>query len=518
MRALKGLLIYIGIVLAIIVGIAILLFAGMYFFPSFRIMGVGVVHGHKSHSEAVKLSDYSGFDAIEVNINSRDLSVTVESKTMEKDIQVVADLSVDVFGLAYDITEYGVVLQESKVVDNVLRVSYNITEPNGLISYTGNNVKVSIPDGYPVTLSVTTDGGDILVTGKEAVNLDLKNLNISTTSGYFDIEHCFHDVANKVLNLDNLTITTKSGNLDFKDIENINVKNTVKIDGNDAKIEFKNLNASMNIIGSGIKLKANHIKTGMEGFEFFCDNGTFDLVKLETPIGVENAIVTENGNINIEEVIGDTGIVSTYGSINIGALKNNTIIKSDHGNVFVKNAFDDITVTTEYGNITVENYLRNGIFTSKRGNINVKNTGEYEDKVYTKIVNEDGDINVDNNINKLLLETTGKSRVSVIFRQIKGELIDPNKVYEHRVIIGTYSSATVYLPTINFNTPFKFKAYGNISGEISGLIPEYEGNTVKSSEDYQFFPRASEEYKEACQRSCYFEFFGTITFKGYQNI
>ena len=73
------------------------------------------------------------------------------------------------------------------------------------------------------------------------------------------------------------------------------------------------------------------------------------------------------------------------------------------------------------------------------------------------------------------------------------------------------------MPTTNYKTPFKFKAKGNISGEISGLISEYEGGEVKSSEDFQFFPSASEEFKAECQKSCYFEFYGTIVFKGYIN-
>ena len=73
------------------------------------------------------------------------------------------------------------------------------------------------------------------------------------------------------------------------------------------------------------------------------------------------------------------------------------------------------------------------------------------------------------------------------------------------------------MPTQNYNTPFKFIAKGDISGEISGLIPEYGGDKVKSSDDFQYFPSASKENEELCRQSCYFEFYGTIVFRGYLN-
>jgi len=159
----------------------------------------------------------------------------------------------------------------------------------------------------------------------------------------------------------------------------------------------------------------------------------------------------------------------------------------------------------------------NGKFVSRKGDINVKSTGEYVQGVCTQIENEDGKIIVDNKVNKLLVNTTGSSKVEVTYREIKGGLDDPKDVFQHKVNLGKYSSAIIYMPTANYKTPFKFKAKGNISGEISGLTSEYEGDEVKSSDDFQFFPSASEESQAECQKSCYFEFLGTIEFRGYIN-
>lgn len=510
MKALKGLLIYIGIVLAMILGIAILLFAGMYFFPTFRILGVGVVHGNREASEKVVLSAYSDYDIVELNVNSKNIDIRVEAEDMETPT-IEGSLGVSVFGLAYDITEYGVVLQDAEVVDRTLRVTFNVTEPNGLISYTGSNMIVKVPTNLLLNLNASSTRGDMKIGGRD---IKLNNLNISNSSGNAYIANGAGDTS---LDLESLTINTKSGDFYFDTIKNVKVKNVIKINGTKANVKFNNLEGSISLVGEGIKLEATSIKTGLYGLECFCDNGVLKIGKLETPVGVENAVVTENGSVEITELIGETGIISKYASISINKLYNNTMLKSDHGNISINEAFDDVNITTEYGNITVNDYKKNGIFTSKRGLIKVKNTGEYEDKVYTKIVSEDGDIDVDNNINKLIVETTGKARAAIVFRQIKGEILDPLKVFEHKVNIGSSGSAIIFLPAINYKTPYKFKAYGNISGEISGFTPEYEGNTVKSSEDYQYYPKASEEYKEKCQQSCYFSFYGTINIRGYQN-
>ncbi len=80
MRALKGLLIYIGIVLAIILGIGVLIFGIMYFVPSFRIAGVGVIHTTNSDSGKITAMDeYSGYSDIELNISSKKIGVKIEA-------------------------------------------------------------------------------------------------------------------------------------------------------------------------------------------------------------------------------------------------------------------------------------------------------------------------------------------------------------------------------------------------------------------------------------------------------
>ena len=65
MKALKGLMIYIGIVLGSLLGLALVLLCIMYFVPSFRIAGIGFVHDSEDVEEQViDISKYSGYKDI----------------------------------------------------------------------------------------------------------------------------------------------------------------------------------------------------------------------------------------------------------------------------------------------------------------------------------------------------------------------------------------------------------------------------------------------------------------------
>lgn len=515
MKALKGLLIYIGIVLAIILGIAILLFAGMYFFPTFRIMGVGVVHGSaKQTGEVLCVDDYSGYSSMELNISSKKFSVNVDVSDSNK-IEYVFEK--DVFGIAYDTTEYKV-LKDIKKDDGILKISMIVTEPEGLIANTNSSLTITVPKTKKFSLLINTTSGNVDVGTSGKMN-NLKNVTVSTTTGRFTLCGVSKKEGdnNATLNLTSLNLSTNRGYFDISGVNSLKVTNTIKLEGNNGTFVFDKVTGSFNITGKGLKLDANEISTDYNGFKFISENGFFDIGKITTPEGAENTIVTENCDVKIDEISGRTGIITTYGNITIGSLNDYAILKSEHGNVTITKAKGDLSITTNFGNITVASYEKNGRFISTRGDIYVKGTGDYVQGVYTDIENTDGKIIVENKVNRLLVKTYGSSKVEITYKEIKGGLTDPLDVFQHKVDLHKNSSAVIYMPTQNYNTPFKFKAKGNIDGEISGLIPEYGGDKVKSSEKFQYFPTASEQNEELCRQSCYFEFYGTILFKGYLN-
>lgn len=515
MKALKGLLIYVGIVLAMILGLGVILFAVMYFVPTFRIMGVGVIHerGSRDKTEIV-LSNYSGYDDIELNISSKRISIDIATTTETENINYSLHLSG--FGIAYDIVEYRVV-NNIEVKDSTLKVNLNITEPDGLITDVNSVFKIVLPATEKYNLMLKTNDGNIDLNGGES-KLKVNALSVTTGNGTFRTKGLGTTVGDDTnLILDSLNLSTGIGKINLNSITNLTVNSPIKLTSSAGTFKFNNVNASFNVTGNGVTLVAGSINTDVNGFKFISENGHLDITKLVTPAGAENTIVTENCQVDIDEITGQSAIVNNLGNINLGTVNSSVVLESKHGSVNVSLAKDDIRVETEFGDINVASYLRNGKFESRKGNITVKSTGDYVQGAYTEIRNEDGKINVDNKINKLLVTTTGSSKVNITYREIKGGLTNPAHVFQHKVNLGSNSSAIIYMPTANYNTPFMFKAKGNISGEISGLTTEYEGSEVKSSDDFQFYPSASEDSKAKCMESCYFEFYGTIVFKGYIN-
>lgn len=517
MRALKGLLIYIGIVLAIIAGLGIIIFAIMYFVPSFRIGGVGVVHANgKDSAVAVNFDDYSGYSDIEINLSSKKVSLIIEPAE-ESTNQIDYIFSKSIFGLAYDITEYKVI-KSAEIKDGTLKISIIVTEPDGAISCKSSNIKITLPTAKTYALHLNSTSGNITILD-DGGSYNISNLTASTTSGNLFIKPTSDKVELNEITLSSLNLSTNTGKMDLSNIPAINVTNTIKLEASNGTYNFSDVNGSFYVTGNGIRLDANTINTDNNGFKFISQNGYFNIKKLNTPVSAENTIVTENCDVKIDEISGRTGVMTTYGSITLGLLNDYATLQSKHGNITITKAKGDVRATTEFGNITVSAYEKSGKFVSKRGNIDVKSIGEYSQNVLTQIENTEGSIKVDNKINKLLVTTYGSSKVDITFRVIKGGFEDPKDTFKHIIKIHKDGSATVYMPTVNYNTPFMFLAKGNISGEISGLVPEYEGDKVQSRDTYQYFPSASENSKKECEKSCVFEFIGgTINFQGYQNI
>lgn len=511
MRALKGVCIYIGIVLAIICGIGIFLYGIMYFVPDFRIMGVGVIHlTEKMEEEPISFNDYSGYSSVELNVSSKKIEIQIVPNREISTIQYGVDLNE--FGIAFDITEYKVIKQV-EVSNGVLKVNLNVTEPNGWIS-SSSVFYVNVPSAIVYDVIARTENASVVLGGEDTI-LKMNKLTVATGNGNLELKNVGSD---NTLNLETLNLSTNSGNFYFDTVKNVNVQDKLQINATNGDFRFDELNASVDVKGSGVSLKATKITTREDGFKFLSQNGYFKIGTLTTPNGAENTIITENCAVEIENIVGNTAIKTVYGNIAINNLSDKAILESTHGNVTIKKALDDISILTDFGNINVEEYVKSGKFTSRKGNIDVKNTGDYVDGVYTEIKNTDGNINVDNKINHLIIRTTGRSNVSVIYREVKSGL-NLSNIFKHIVEINSQGRCNVYLPAI-ITTPFRFKATGNINGEITGLVPEYGGTKVQSSEDYQYYPNVDikDDFEQDRIDSCEFSFTGNITFNSYQNI
>lgn len=506
MRALKGLLKYIGIVIAIIFALGVVLFGAMYFLPDFRLAGIGVVHANETIiGDPISLTDYSGYSGIEVSVSSKKVPISIVANNASTDINYNMNLST--FGIAFDITEYSVI-KDVKVKDGLLRVSLNVTEPDGLISVSSSGLVVTLPESKKFSIVANTENANITL-GSSAALLDINNLTVYTISGGLSLVNMGRGAeSEKTLSLNSINLSTESGAMNFTSINKVEA-DKINITSENGEFKFNNIVADMELRGNGVKLFAEDIKCGSRGFSYMSDNGILNVLKLSCIDGAENTILTDTCSVNINELSGKTGIITTSGNVEIYTIHNEVMIQTTHGNVSVKKAEDDISVTTEYGDITIESYNKNGVFDSKRGNMLLNSTGGYVQGVFTKITNVEGSVTLDNNINKVLVTTRGSSKVKITFRNIKNGL-NNSTTFENQVVINEKGSAQVYLPTVQ---AFKFKAKGNISGYLSGLVDENTGGKVVSSEDYQYFPK-KESQTEALS-SCYFLFEGTVEFNSF---
>jgi len=515
MKVLKSVLIYSAITLAVLTGLSIILFGLMYFFPSIRIFNLGLIHYNKTiESEEIDLDEINSFDNIQININSKSLDVQVmpceiydiddEGKKIEGQLSNIIDanLKLRIFGLTSDITEYNL-SDDYEVINNTLHITYTVTEPDGWISKSGSEVVVNVPYNFKYNLNVTTDNGNIHLGNKDC-RMNLNALSIDTKKGELSFENLCDREEDEIV-LDYLNLNFEQGDVDFSSITNINVNTHTILTGKNTKFNFKNLFSAVNATGNNITLNAQVISCD-DGFNFITDKAKLDIEKLEAYNASEISIVTSDCDADITKIDGDISIVTTTGKVKLGIVSGECNIDGNKAYIEITNVKDDLNINSNAGNVCVKNYERNGCFVINGGSLEAFNNSELYQGIMTSVTANNAKIKVSNNVNLLELSAKGESSVDVTFKEIA------NMSFEHKVELGTECSGIVYLPTSNFDKPFKFVARGNISGQIVGVN---SGTYVTSSDDPQYFPSSSTEDIEKASNNCSFVFNGTIKFAGY---
>lgn len=519
MRAIKGLLIYIGIILGSIVGLGLILLCVMYFVPSVRIFGVGVVHyGGVVDEDSIAINDYSSYSSIELNVNSRDININI---VPTDDNAVNYSLKLNIFGISSEIVEYRVT-KNCSIENDVLKINLKVTEPKGWISTNESALTVNVPSTKLYSIYTTSERGSVNL-GSSKASLKLKSINIVTGKGNLWLTNVGDGTNVKTLNLTSLNLSTDSGLFDLSGINAINVTNKVKFVANNGRFKFDVINATLEITGDDVRLDANELDCGVGGLDVMLKNGYFNVTKLSCSGGGENSIITDNTSFNVSEISGKTGIVTSYGDIKISKLHDYTMIENINGRVTIGTALDNIMIKTTMGDISVDNYYKSGSFTSKKGNITVNSKVENEATDFTKgysteINNVDGKVIVDNAGNPLIINTTGKSRVEVVFRKIVSELSSAEApYYKHQIRIKGQGSGFVRIPTLNVPA-FMFEATGGVYGELSGFENNNNTHTKEDNMDSdspQYYPNSTKRDEASTSASFLFE--GKIQLAGYSS-
>lgn len=452
-KGIKGILLYLAIVLGGVVVIGIIMIILMLIFPNLKVFNYGFAYINKvSESKTVEVTT-ANVD-LTINVDNFDL-VIAKSDSANIDYKIYNS----VWG--FYISNSAEMVEEKEGNSIIL----TLNEPNGHLFYGDSRLVINLPSSINYNLTLKSNNGDIL-----CPKLSIKSLNITTFDGKFDFTT---DEGDSSLNLEELVIKSHSGSFNFLCFNNINITKNInlKIDGK-SKLCFGNLTLNEIVArGQEVMFEALDVVVGA-GVDFNINSGYIKLTTLNSGTA-QNSILAENCSVKIGEITGVSGIKNTHGTISINTINSDIILQSENGAISVDKAVGNISVTTIYSDITVNEYQKTGQFESRKGNIQVKSTSEYNEQYKTQIINVDGEIIIDNKVNKMVISATGRATITVRLWQI------PNYSGLEHTISNENGTNKIWITA--GETAFKLKATGVVSGSIGSL-------QIVSSSAYQVYP------------------------------
>lgn len=430
MKILKGVCVYTLIILAMLLIVGILLFAAMFLMPDFGLFGYRVINKSKNPVETVeiKLDNLAEIDAtkpINLVVEAQGHNVSIEYVS-DSTTWVIIDKTDDMFGLYKYNKNYSEKASYSiNKENNQIKITADGLE--GAVSYRNSFLRVRIPKQRTMGENNTqalryninaksTSGNISLIGGSKEENvkdLKIENLSVTTKSGNFGVSGLrTSNEVNKddetkftpVLLLNSLSLKTNKGNFDFSKLAekivvtnaNVNVDSyaeqsptyndiynqlgSANINSNSGTIEFANageLTANINITGEDIVFKAGKVSTLGNGFYFDSAYGVFDVKSINNKPNDKSA---EKRNINI---------ISNNIDVKLEEINGEASIKTEYGNISIKILNDQTRLESVHGDITVDNANNVISATNQYGNILIKN---FKSKCY--VLNKQGSINV----------------------------------------------------------------------------------------------------------------------------
>ncbi len=404
LKAIKGILLYILIIIGIIIACGLLAIILMVIFPNLKLFGYGVVYRNKQYDAVVVNSSYSTYN---LTLNTDAYDIVIEKGETNKVTYYYVD---DVIGLANsELTKLTAKIQTNNIM-------LTVNEPSGFVLYKRSRLVVIVPESVSINLTLKSTKGDIVVK-----NCNVLSVNVTTDIGDFII---VHDTAT-ALNLSSLNLNSASATFDFSAFESVEVASKTVIAATRGDFIFQTLVSDVEVMGEDIAIKANAILTKSLGLTFFSNNGWFRVGTLNST-GKQNAIISDNCLIEIGNLYGNTRIKSTNGNITVGNVFGNSVLETENGNITVTSAKENLRAENRHGSIVVHEYFKVGRFKSVKGNITVKSVSEKNLEYFTDIENVDGSIDLINNINKVNIIASGRSNVHVKFNKIIDSPIEHN--------------------------------------------------------------------------------------------
>lgn len=407
----KGIVFYIFLLLAVIVGVACVFVAILIFSPGTEIFGISYINNNVnseilySDSTLVEQSEY--IDTLieigkikTININTEYSNVNVLN---EESIRT----RIDIDGKITGIVKSGE--QKNRVVSynyNEEEQSYtiNISEPKCLL-YFSNNASLSLVFPYEynkkdLNINITTQSGDVYFGVDTKSNLTFNSVNVKCEESTNIKFGKYAQITNSVV------VDSPSGTITFDSTlydgtSSINVNNLEVITEN-AKIIGGYLNAkNVDLKTLSSQIKIDKIKGNLT---YKATKGVLLIDILDGFLNCEEDVII--ANIEISTVYGDVLLPQAETSdITIGKLYSECLIRTSSGNVTINEMYATSEIETNNGKI----------------NINVKSDDNFVNpskQITTNLKTNSGDINVnfDNIINDNVISTT-KGNVNCNFKK-----------------------------------------------------------------------------------------------------
>ena len=404
MKALKGVLTYVGIVLLGIIVIASLTI-GLMFFTKGSVFGYyfmqvntdGTLVG--SYDVEVKAPNA---EQLSIHVTTNRYSVRFiphEGKTIDfhVDNHYIGFLDADNVNKETKKVIAPTLLLQEKTVNGVKTVIAELNEPQGALSVSKiSRLTVHVPyqvSSKVIKYNITANTGygnvDITNSSKEVNSqlvefpINVVGLNISTGRGNVTINGVGDENGVKdVLTLSSLNIKTEGGTFDFTSFKKISVESKINLSSKKATYKFNELESfitknnntgGIEIIGDNVKFTARKVVCGSDGFIYKAETGALNIDQLISGSIVEeskevdkldgegkvvkdghgNAIkvtVYKHTKINVPY---ENTIFANSSEINLGVVVGKLGLYSEYGNVYIGVLSNQASMTTENGNIYI---------------------------------------------------------------------------------------------------------------------------------------------------------------------
>ena len=408
MKAFKGFMKYVGIV---ILGVIVIgaLGIGFMFFTKTSMFGYYFVSASENSHNTMTVDLAGTTTTVDLNIKAGRYGVEV-IPSEGSSIRVLTDNNYTGFlkgkknseGQIYKDLFPAIARAEDDVITSTnTELSISLAEPEGLlavsatsvvriyvpfhVSYTPENSDDAVENIIKYNINITTENGDIDLKNGQMKGADKKDiklplnvasLKLTTNRGNVDMQGFGNKAGEliKNLTLENLNISTNGGTFDFTSFDSVTVNNKIQLESKKATYLFNTLNAingtagGIEINGTTVKFTADTVNCGMDGFIYKCDTGVLKITNLFTGCDIVKTIT---------EVTNDEGDVTGYTTKVTSATPFENTIFTDSAVVELGSVIGKLGLYDEFGNVTIGTLSHQATMRTENGDIKIGKSGVY---------------------------------------------------------------------------------------------------------------------------------------------